>query len=126
MQKMTLDEAVRLWTSRDFSTIPTELIKKAYKENPEELELLSSEYPELDYPACWGYMFHPERSYDEQWIRDNIDIVESIGFLVYYTEETGILLGVDGCGFCFVTELWTPLYKAIDLHWHSEDQEATA
>jgi hypothetical protein len=30
--------------------IPTELIKKAFKDNFEELELLSKEYPELDYP----------------------------------------------------------------------------
>ena len=121
MQKMTLEEAVRLWTSRDFSAIPTELIKKAYKENPEELELLSSTWPELDFPAGWGYMFRPDNSLDEQWIRDNIDIVESIGFLVYDAEETGILLGVDGMGYCFVDAHWTPLYKARQLNWHSEE-----
>ena len=126
MSKLSLKEAVRLWVDRDFSSISTELIKKAYKDNPEELELLSSEYPELDWPAGWGSLFHPDNRLDEEWIRNNIDIVESIGFSVYDAEETGILLGVDGMGYCFFDAHWTPLYKARGLHWHSEDQEATA
>jgi hypothetical protein len=120
---MTLEEAVKLWVGRDFSSIPTELIKKAYRDNPEELELLSSEYPELDYPSGWGYMFHPENSLDEEWIRENISIVEECGFLIYDTEETGILLGIDGCGYSFYENHWTPLYKARDLHWHTEEKE---
>ena len=78
MCKLTLEQAVKLWINRDFSCIPTLLIKRAYRDNPEDLELLSSEYPELDYPSGWGYMFHPECSLDEQWIRENIDVVESL------------------------------------------------
>jgi hypothetical protein len=56
---MTLEEAVKLWVNRDFNNIPTELIKRAFKDNFEELELLTSEYPELDWPAGWGWLFHP-------------------------------------------------------------------
>ena len=48
---MNIDDAVKLWSERDFSNIPTSLIKKAFKDNFEELKLLSSKYPELDYPA---------------------------------------------------------------------------
>jgi hypothetical protein len=99
---MTLEEAVKLWVDRDFSNIPTMLIKKAFKDNFEELELLSSEYPELDYPAGWGWMFHPECRLDEEWIRENVNEVEECGFIVYDSDETGILLGVDGCGYDFV------------------------
>lgn len=43
---MSLDEAVKLWVERDFSNISTGLIKKAFKDNYDELELLSSEYPQ--------------------------------------------------------------------------------
>lgn len=121
---MTIDEAVRLWVNRDFSNIPTELIKKAFLENPEELELLSSEYPELDYPAGWGTMFHPEFSLDEEWIREHIEEVEQCGFLVYDSDETGILLGVDGAGYSFFDAHWTPLYKKRGLHWHQEETAA--
>ena len=49
---MTLDDAVKLWVNRDFANIPTQLVKKAFKDNYDELELLSSKYPELDYPAA--------------------------------------------------------------------------
>ena len=123
MEKLTLEQAVKLWINRDFSAIPTLLIKRAYKDNPEELELLSSDYPELDYPSGWGYLFHPECSLDEQWIRENISIVQDCGILVYDTEETGILLGIDGCGYSFWESHWIPLYKARGLSWHSEEEE---
>jgi hypothetical protein len=118
---MTLEEAVKLWVTRDFSNIPTVLIKKAFKNNYDELELLSSEFPQLDYPAGWEYMFHPECLLDEEWITDNIEEVEECGFLVYYSEETGILLGVDGCGYDFYSSHWIPLYKKRGLRWHKEE-----
>ena len=121
---MTLEEAVKLWVTRDFSNIPTMLIKRAFKDNYEELELLSKEYPELDYPCGWGYMFHPEFSLDEEWIRGNIEEVEECGFLVYDNDETGILLGVDGCGYDFYSSHWTPLYKRRGLKWHDEEVAA--
>jgi hypothetical protein len=115
---MTLEEACNLWLQKDFSLIPTSLIKKAFKDCPEELELLSSEYPSLDFPAGWGWLFHPDFSIDEEWIRENVESVEKCGFLVYDSEETGILLGVDGIGYDFVSEHFQPLYIARRLEWH--------
>jgi hypothetical protein len=115
---MTLKEACDLWINRDFSMIPTGLIKKAFKDCPEELELLSSEDPTLDNPAAWGWMWHPDCSLDEIWIRENVDLVERCGFLIYDSEETGILLGVDGCGYSFEEEHFQPLYKMRGLRWH--------
>ena len=70
-------------------------------------------------------MFHPCNRLDEEWIRNNINIVEECGFIVYDSPEEGILLGVDGCGYSFHDAHWQPLYKARDLHWHSDEEEAT-
>ena len=118
---MNIEEACKKWVDREFSNIPSGLIKRAYKENPEELELLSSEYPIYDWPAGWGYLFHPDFSLDEEWIRENIETVEKCGFLVYDCEETGILLGIDGGGYSFYENHWIPLYKARCLKWHDEE-----
>ena len=119
---MSIDEAVRKWVDRDFSSIPTSLIIKAYKNDYEELELLSNEYPVYAYPCAHGWMFHPENSLDEKWIKENIETVEKCGFLIYESEEAGILLGVDGGGYCFWDEHWKPLYKAVGFKWHEEEK----
>ena len=123
---MTLEKAARLWVERDFSSIPTLLIQRAFKDNPEDLELLSGEYPEYGYPAGWGWMFHPLCSLDEEWIRENIQTVEKCGFLVFDSEETGILLGIDGGGYDFYESHWTPLYQARGLQWHEREEKAAA
>jgi hypothetical protein len=121
---MNLEEAVKLWVSRDFANIPTMLIKRAFKDNYDDLELLSGFYPELDYPAGWGTMFHPDCSLDEEWIRENIKEVEECGFLIYDSDETGILLGVDGCGYDFYEAHWIPLYLKRGFRWHEEKEAA--
>ena len=69
---MTLEEAIKKFV-KDFSNIPTSLIREVYKNNPEELECLNSEkYFEerpLEYfPAMWGWMFHPDDWTDEEWM----------------------------------------------------------
>jgi hypothetical protein len=119
---MTIKEAVQRWLN-EFSLIPTELVKRAYKDNPEDLELLSSEYPVHYFPCAHGWMYHPDFSLDEEWIRENIEKVETCGFLVFETDETGILLGVDGGGYSFVDEHWHPLYLVRELKWHDEKEE---
>ncbi len=111
-------EATKLWVQREFANIPTPLVKRAFRDNFEELELLSENYPELDYPCGWGWMFHPENRLDEEWILEHIQEVEACGFLVYDSDETGILLGVDGCGYDFYEHHWLPLYKRRGLEWH--------
>jgi len=123
---MTIEEACKKWVARDFSSIPTQLIIKAYKDNPEELECLNSEdyfddRPLYHWPATWGWLFHPDDSTDERWISENIQEVEECGFLIYESDECGILLGIDGMGFDFYEAFWIPLYKARGLQWHSED-----
>jgi len=143
-------EACKEWVQSEFSNIPTELIKKAYPYEKEELELLAGgtpsclycgaeleednlqpcpyceksegvEYrPTLGWPACWGTMFHPEESLDEDWIRENTQKVVGCGFLIYDCDEVGILLGVDGAGYNFYDAHWLPLYQARGLKWHNK------
>ena len=115
---MTIEEACRRWVDRDFSLIPVPLIKKAYQYDPNELELLSNNYPELDWPACWGWLFSPTNSFDERWIRDNISEVEECGFLIYESDECGLLLALDGAGYCFFEHHWIPLYLKRGFTWH--------
>ena len=122
---MTLEEAVKKFV-KDFSNIPTSLIREVYKNNPEELECLNSEKcfeerPLEYFPAMWGWMFHPDDWTDEEWIKRNIDKVEEIGFIIYEYEHCGILLGINGVGFNFYDAFWTPLYKRRGLKWHDEE-----
>jgi|GEM_PF-6449648 len=127
---MDLDDAVKKF-AKDFSVIPTGLIQKAYKDNPEDLECLNSEeYFEerpLEYfPAMWGWMFRCEDWTDEEWIRRNIGEVEKIGFLIYDCEFCGILLGMNSCGHDFYQSYWKPLYLARGLSWHSIEETAVS
>ena len=114
---MTIEEAVKEWV-RDFSLIPTRVIQKLYRDKPEELELLSGGFPELDWPAGWGTLFAPNDPTDRRWIQEHIDEVEECGFIVYSCDEFEILLGIDGCGYSFYPAHWEPLYKKRGLQWH--------
>jgi hypothetical protein len=119
---MSFDDAVKLWVYRDHDCIPTNLIQRAFQDNPDDLELLSNEYPVHCWPCAHGWMFSPTNSIDEEWIRNNVDLVEDAGFLVYDSDETGILLGVDGYGYSFWEEHWYKLYKVRGLRWHSIEE----
>jgi hypothetical protein len=124
---MDIDEAIKRF-AKDFSSIPTNLVKKAFQDDPENLECLNSiEYLEenpLEYfPAMWGWMFRCNDWTDEQWIRTHITEVESCGFVIYDSDETGILLGVNGAGYDFYDSHWKSLYIARQLNWHDKIKE---
>ena len=55
-------------------------------------------------------------------LQENTEEVEGCGFLVYDSDETGILLGLDSCGFDFYDSHWIPLYKTRGLRWHREKE----
>lgn len=79
--------------------------------------------PVYGWPAAWGWMFQPNDSLDEDWIRDNPELAAQAGFLVYDCDEAGILLGVDEAGYSFLEEHWTPLYDLRGLKWHDEEKQ---
>ena len=120
---MILQEACKLWINQSFSNIPGLLIIRAYKDNPQDLKCLNSKtflkdnYPS-DWPAMWGAFFSPTLNLDEEWIRNNIDIVEKCGILVYNSEECGLLLALDENADNFFDNYWIPLYKARYLKLH--------
>jgi len=74
-----------------------------------------------NWPAMWGWMFHPKEGLDEEWIRNHPELPAQAGFLVYDCDEAGILLGVDGAGYSFHDTHWAKLYDLRGLHWHDEE-----
>lgn len=69
----------------------------------------------------WGTLWTFGSSLDEEWARDNIDIMQKCGFRVYEQEDLGILFGIDGAGYDFYEHHWIPLYKLRGLQWHEEN-----
>jgi len=170
----TESEAAKYWINRDFSNMPTELIKRAFRDEsgPDDLQLIAGgdrvsdccddqtskkedsedlggpevdtdhddkvtvcdkcgkrcethwQGPTLDYPAGWGTMWAPNDRIDQDWIRDHADMVADLGFMVYESDETGIILGIDGAGYDFYDAHWVPLYRARGFRWHVSDEVA--
>lgn len=71
----------------------------------------------------WGWMWTCGESFDEDWIRDNLQIVSECGFRIFEDDKTGtIYLGIDGAGYDFYEAHWIPLYKARGLKWHDIEE----
>ena len=66
----------------------------------------------------WGTMWTFASSLDEDWARENIEVMRKCGFWVYDSDETGILFGINGAGYDFYEQHWLPLYDARGLKWH--------
>lgn len=69
----------------------------------------------------WGWLWNPNFSGDEDWIKNNLEIVKDCGFRIYESDEIGVMIGIDGAGYDFYDAHWIPLYKARGLKWHSEE-----
>lgn len=89
----------------------------AYIEQVED----NDNYREYGLPM-WGWLWNPH-SLDEDWIKDNLEIVADCGFRIYESDEVGVLIGIDGAGYDFYEAHWIPLYKARGLQWHNESGE---
>lgn len=83
--------------------------------------------PTLAWPAGWGTLFHPRDMVDEKRIRkDAQGCAEAAGVLIYDSDETGLLLAIDGAGYDFYEAHWVPLYEWLGYHWHEEEAPATS
>jgi hypothetical protein len=71
----------------------------------------------------WGTLWAFNSSFDADWAKDNLEVLKELGFRVYESDEIGVFIGIDGAGYSFFDEHWTPLYKARGLRWHSEESE---
>jgi hypothetical protein len=96
-------------------------------EKNEEDELVCSscghsaeEYASEKYDLpMWGTMWTFEEGLDEDWARENLEIMHECGFWVYDSDELGLVFGIDGAGYDFYESHWIPLYKARGLQWHT-------
>ena len=139
-------EACKLWIQREFSNIPQGLVMKAYSEDVEEIELIEpsqetwlgvyrEDYDSLedaedgyyeDYDSSpfpmWGTYFHPDSVFDQEWLRDHAkEVYLKCGICTYCTDETGLLLGINGAGYNFYDSHWLKLYRLRGLKWHDEE-----
>lgn len=67
----------------------------------------------------WGSVFRIKDSNMKSQIKNLAKDVAKLGFLVLYDDfQNELYLGIDGGGFDFYSELWTPLYELLGLKWH--------
>lgn len=85
-----------------------------------ELNELTKEYE--GWLPMWGTMWTFGEGIDEDWARENLEILAECGFRIFEDGVTGdIYIGIDGAGYDFYEMHWIPLYEARGLKWHSED-----
>lgn len=120
--ELTKKEACELWINRDFNSIPIEWMYKL-DEEVYSLEWLF-EYEENEYiEPIWGTIFQPKYPSDSKWIEDNAqEIYDKCGVLVGRTDEVGVFLSIDGCGYSFYEEHWLPLYDLRGFNWHCKNE----
>lgn len=148
----SIRKATQKWV-RGFNAIPQTLIQKVYPnmegleilvtkreccncggtefEENEEGELVCASCGELaeggtteryDLPM-WGTMWTFEERLDDDWARENLEVLRECRFWVYDSDDLGILIGIDGAGYDFYENHWMPLYKARGLQWHTIKQQ---
>ena len=76
-----------------------------------------------EYFPMWGTMWSFDDNCDVRWLEDNMQIMANCGFRIYESEDYGYIFGIDGAGYDFYEAHWIPLYKAIGLKWHDNEEE---
>ena len=84
------------------------------------------EREDYDRFPMWGTMWSFSCSFDEDWALSHLSEMAACGFRLYESEDYGLVFGIDGCGYSFMSEHWIPLYKARGLRWHDEAEEKEA
>lgn len=105
---------LKRWVTNNFDCVPTILIERAYRDSYEEIEILASPYDIEETPIIpyWGYVYLPTIYHDK--ILENANIIsEKALFIVYYTEDIGVFLGINGGGYDFYEKHWLPLYVIL-------------
>lgn len=139
-------EAAQAWV-REFNEIPQSFILKAFEGGGgfifDQVEVLAEPYKECYdcsawadvtdevCPECggtdfgntyeipmWGTMWTFGSYIDDEWARNNADILAECGFYVYDSDDLGVFIGIDGAGYDFYEAHWVPLYEARGLQWH--------
>lgn len=69
---------------------------------------------------AWDTLWMFDNSFDEDWAREHLDVMEKLGFVVYDAGDVGLIFGIDGAGYNFYDHHWVPLYQARGLQWHQQ------
>ena len=117
---ITIEDATREWV-REFNAIPQSVIMKMQEFDVDSVYELTTPDEYDDFLPMWGTMWTFGESLDEDWARENIQIMQDCGFRVYENDDFGIIFGIDGAGYNFYESHWIPLYKARGLKWHDEN-----
>ena len=120
MKYDTIKDATCYWVDT-FDRINTCMLEE-WNESRDNygLTLLTSP-PDYGYYPMWGWMWSFHENLDEEWARQNISVMEELGFIVY-DSDYGLFFGIDGAGYDFYEYHWIPLYKARGLKWHKEEE----
>lgn len=116
----TRKEAVERWVNT-FDCVDLELLKE-WNEKARDglgLELLTSSCTEGYYPM-WGYMWSFKDRWLDDWVRENADVMDEIGFTVF-DSDFGCFIGIDGAGYNFYDAHWEKFYLATGMKWSEED-----
>ena len=71
----------------------------------------------------WNTLWSFSDSCDINWAENHLQEIANCGFKIYQSEDYGIIIGIDGCGYDFYESHWIPLYNARGLHWHDVEEE---
>ena len=117
---ITIEDATREWV-REFNAIPQSVIIKICELDIDSVYELTTPDEYDDFLPMWSTMWTFGESLDEDWARENIEIMQNCGFRVYENDDFGIIFGIDGAGYNFYENHWIPLYKARGLKWHDKE-----
>ena len=130
MKFETREDAVRTWVE-GFNAFPLDMLLKAtdggedlYEITPyTEEEQEENEGFGQDIFPMWSTMWQFSDSWDADWAESETGLkaLKECGFRIYRSMEWGDFIGIDGCGYSFFAEHWTPLYIARGLRWSEED-----
>ena len=106
---------LKRWVETSFDCVPTTLIERAYRFSYEEIEILASPYDCQETPIIpyWGYVYLPSIIYHDKIIENAGIISKKAHFIIYYTEDLGVYLGIHGGGYDFYEKHWLPLYEIL-------------
>lgn len=105
-------EIVKEWVS-SFKEFKTSMLQELYMNNPDSWDLIHPECDSSIYSPfpMWGDMWQFENESDKYWLESHIDTMIDCGFCIYKHEEYGYFFGINGAGYSFIDDHFTPLYK---------------
>lgn len=124
--KKEYEKAAQRWVKEFMIPVPRGICEKIrrYSGNTDFYDVTPyAENETADYDGTynlpmWTTMWAMTEQCDDEWIAKHLKKVKKCGFAIFYSEDYGYVLAIDGQGYDFYEEHWIPLYKARGLRWH--------